>query len=262
MFKKDPFLSNASTIEQGIIITAFAARVRSGFYGHGNEIKVSLVSDALAAISKTIELVGKQSPVYRYEETYTLPVQRCIEGMRRVDSPAIPQLAVPVAVPIEMAREAYATSSTRAQATGDLGLIAFFYLLRVGEYTAPRVVVKNGRIVHATRTKQFRVINVGFFKDGKLLNRKSPLAKLLEADSATLKISNQKNGRMGQTIHHETSEGFNSCVRALARRIHHILTNGGNMHSLISTYHDGDKLNTITPDDIRRSIRQSIKTLK
>jgi hypothetical protein len=182
--------------------------------------------------------------------------------MRRLDSPAIPQLAVPVAVPIEMAREGYATSSTRAQATGDLGLIAFFYLLRVGEYTAPRVVVKNGRIVHATRTKQFRVMDVGFFKDGKLLHKKSPLAKLLEADSATLKISNQKNGRMGQTIHHKTSEGFNSCVRALARRIHHILTNGGNKHSLISTYHDGDKLNTVTPDDIRRSIRRSIKTLK
>jgi len=171
MFKKDPFLSNADTIEQGIIITAFAARVRTGFYGRGHEVKVSTVTDALAAISKTIELAGQQSPVYRHEETYTLPVQRCIEGMRRVDSPAIPQLAVPVAVPIEMARESYATSSARAQATGDLGLIAFFYLLRVGEYTAPRVVIKNGRIVRATRTKQFRVMDVGFFKNGKLLNR-------------------------------------------------------------------------------------------
>jgi hypothetical protein len=76
-----------------------------------------------------------------------------------------------------MAREGYATSSTRAQATGDLGLIAFFYLLRVGEYTAPRVVVKNGRIVHATRTKQFRVMDVGFFKDGKLLQKKIPASQ-------------------------------------------------------------------------------------
>ena len=64
--------------------------------------------------------------------------------------------------------------------------------------------------------------DVGFSKNGKILTRRSPLRQLLKSDSATLKITNQKNGRMGQTIHHESS-GDNGGVAALARRIHHIL---------------------------------------
>jgi hypothetical protein len=42
---------------------------------------------------------------------------------------------------------------------------------------------------------------VGYFKDGKVLEQTSPLDILLTSDAATIKISNQKNGRMGKTIH-------------------------------------------------------------
>eukprot|EP00957_Ditylum_brightwellii_P080014 6085061-Ditylum_brightwellii.AAC.1 len=53
------------------------------------------------SFSKTIQLAQKQSPVYREDEKYILSVERCIEGMRREDPPSIPQLAVPIEVPIE-----------------------------------------------------------------------------------------------------------------------------------------------------------------
>ena len=100
-------------------------------------MRVLSVTEALAAISKTAELAGQQSPVYRFEETYILPVQRCIEGMRRTDPPSVPQLALPVAVIIQCYATAYATKDARQKASADLSIIAFFYLLRVGEYTAP-----------------------------------------------------------------------------------------------------------------------------
>eukprot|EP00957_Ditylum_brightwellii_P095757 7296235-Ditylum_brightwellii.AAC.1 len=58
--------------------------------------------------------------------------------MRRQDPPSIPQLAVPVSVPIECHRMAYATKDIGAHAAADLALVAFFFLLRVGEYTLPR----------------------------------------------------------------------------------------------------------------------------
>ena len=54
----------------------------------------------------------------------------------------------------------------------------------------------------------------------------------MTADSATLKISNQKHGRMGQKIHQE-STGPDGAVSCLARRVHHIISNSGSDAQLI-----------------------------
>ena len=184
--------------------------------------------------------------------------------MRREDPPSIPQLAVPVAVPIECYTHAYNNNrtSTRLKATADLTLIAFFYLLRVGEYTAPRTVIRNNTIVRATRTIQFRTQDVGFWKNGKQLDRNSILSTLLTADAATLKISNQKNGRMGQTIHQESLQENYCPVKALARRISHILTNGGTADTPLCMYKETATESTVTPKDMIQLIRASVKRLK
>ena len=128
-WKEDPYLQDAPDLTRTIILTAFAARVRSGFYGRGNEIKVPSVADALASVAKTIELAGKQSPIHRAPDTYTVPIQRCLEGMRRSDPPSIPQLAVPASVPKEAHRQGYATTSPKLQATADLATIAFYLVV-------------------------------------------------------------------------------------------------------------------------------------
>lgn len=71
--------------------------------------------------------------------------------------------------------------------------------------------------------------------DGKLL---LSLDQLLEATSATLKITNQKNGRMGETIHHECTNKNTSPVKALARRVNQILKDGGTKDCLLCNYFD------------------------
>ena len=92
-------------------------------------------------------------------------------------------------------------ASVVIHATGDLVCIAFYYLLRIGEYTTKT------RRKKKTQTHQFRVKDVTFFKygkDGKL----QPLAnnakdkEVLNADAATLRISDQKNRHAGAYIHH------------------------------------------------------------
>eukprot|EP00957_Ditylum_brightwellii_P170307 12963766-Ditylum_brightwellii.AAC.1 len=84
--------------------------------------------------------------------------------MRRQDPPSIPQLAVPVSVPIECHRMAYASKDIGAQAAADLALVAFYFLFRVGEYMLPRQVKGNRVWKRATHTVQFQVGNVGFTK--------------------------------------------------------------------------------------------------
>ena len=114
-FNKDKYLDTCNEQEQIIIITAFAARVRSGHYGKGRIVKAQSVSQALAAISKTIELVGKRSPIYQTEKTYKTPVTRLLEGYRREDPPSTPQLAVPVAVPEACFKMTYKTNNPPPQ---------------------------------------------------------------------------------------------------------------------------------------------------
>ena len=260
----DPFLnpSSVSDIERDIVVGAFAALVRRGSYGRGQVIKVSGVTDALAAISKTIELAGKPSPIYRKENKYQLSIERLVEGFRRTDPPSVPQLAVPVT----LAHTAYSTSLKSADPhtrhTGLLVMVAFYYLLRVGEYTKPRTVLRSGKRVPSTRTKQFTIANVGFFKDGKILPRTSTLKNLLSADLAVLKITNQKNGMMGQTITQHATGKVMCPVRALARVVHHILSNGGTDSMLLCSYYASAAWHTVEAKDIVQRVKATAKAMK
>ena len=187
-----------------------------------------------------------------------------VEGYRREDPPAIPQLAIPITVPNACFTKALASEDPKTRASGSLIMIAFYFLLRVGEYTRPRYVNRNGERVRATRTIQFSYLNVGFFKNGKVVSRQSPLSTLLTCDSVTLKITNQKNGRMGDTIHHKTNGSPLCPIKALAHRIDHI-----NQHStdpsiedrLLCSYFENDTWGTITSTDIISLVRQSAKDL-
>ena len=71
-------------------------------------------------------------------------------------------------------------------------MVTFYCLLQVGEYTKPRFAQQDRKPVPATRTKQFATCNVGFFKEGKLIEKMTPLEVLLTSDLATLKITNKK----------------------------------------------------------------------
>ena len=186
-----------------------------------------------------------------------------MEGFRRADAPNIPQLAVPVTVPHHCFTKHVTSSNRKERTTADLVLVAFYYLLRVGEYTKPRFVKHGNQLRRATRTIQFTVGCVGFFKDGQLLPRTAPLQTLLTADSATLRIINQKNGRMGTCIHHQCSGKDSSPVKALARLVHHALSQGGSNDTLLCNYWDDAKheWKSVQSQDIINMTRQAVKDL-
>jgi len=257
----DPYLEKADDLTKAIIVMGFAARVRTGACGKGEEVKVQSVREALASVAQTLKLVNKPSFIHQDPTTYIVPVQRCLEGFRRLDPPAIPQLALPVIVPETLytsARDSlFATELDRT--IGDLSLIAFYFLLRSGEYTKPKMHKVNGVLVRATRTETFRVCDIGFWKNGQILSRHEPLDILLTADSATMKITHQKNGRMGEVVHQETT-GEVGAVAALARRVHHILKFGGAEDSPICDYYD-KQWHLVTQAQMLRRIRFIVQQL-
>ena len=168
-----------------------------------------------------------------------IPLKHIVESFRRLYPASIPQIAVPLDVPEAAIKMRYLTPNACKHATVDLTNIAFYYLLRSGEYTKRIKEKCNGKMVRATCTLQSRVCDIGFWKDNKTLSRHLPLHMLIQVDSATMKISNQKNGRTGQTLHQE-STGANGVMASLASRVHHILGNGGTKDQLICDVYDKD----------------------
>ncbi len=76
------------------------------------------------------------------------------------------------------------------EAVADLVIIAFFYLLRVGEYTT----ASNKK---AKRTIALRDCDVRLWGKGQMIPHSAGRARLLTADSATICIAHTKNGTKG-----------------------------------------------------------------
>jgi hypothetical protein len=127
--------------------------------------------------------------------------------------------------------------------------MALFYLLRPGEYCMP---AKNPR----ARTVQFRRQDVRLWKNNELLAHEAPLAILLTADAATLRIENQKNAQRGSTIHHtaRSPETTFCAVKSLARIVHRLMLLGADHLTPISLYGTGQHVVT---KDITAAIRQA-----
>jgi len=234
----DPHLSYATTPYKvrARTLTGFAARVRQGFYGRGRKILSDSARGAITAIGQTISLdTGINPTKEEHGQRLIFPIRLMMDGWRKEDPPTEKKLPVEADVPEFMAnigRQAHATPLQ--QTIGDLALIAFYFLLRIGEYTG-----KPSRN-ESKQTEQFKVKDVTFFrrdKAGQLrqLPRNAEAHLIMSANSATLKLDNQKNGWKGVCIHQHTNGDSYSCpVRALGRRILHIRENNGSQNSPLS----------------------------
>ena len=68
---------------------------------------------------------------------------------------------------------------------------------------------------------------------------------------------------MGETISHETAKDeLNGPIQVAARRLHHMLSKGGNKDSLLSDYiTENGSWDTISSAQMRNSVRRSVKIL-
>ena len=179
-----------------------------------------------------------------------------------MDPPTIKKLPVEVDVPELLSRlGSQPHANALDKAIGDLALIAFYYLLRVGEYT-----IKHARN-NTKQTVQFRMGDVTFFKQNQLgqlrqLSRLASIGDILTADSATLKLDNQKNGWKGVCIHQQINGHPIHCpVRALGRRVAHIRQNNLQLDTFLSAFFVNGQRFDVTDNDIRTSIKRAAELL-
>jgi hypothetical protein len=252
-------LTEIPTDERIELLSTFAERVRNGDYGSGNRVRASTVQVALCAIGKTFEMDGRANPTYRSEGKYWLPIERQIEGYRRQDPPAQHKLAVPVSLIEYLVELGKHSPSEKVAAICDMCTIAFYYLLRVGEYTGHRQLDRR-------RTKQFRACDITFYDSSHtIIPNTAPLDKLYTAAKAAMRITNQKNGTRGSIISHDTSHTKACPVRALARRVHSIMQHPQcTPTDIISTYYSSisHRPRPLQASDINTMVKTAVRALK
>jgi hypothetical protein len=240
-FSVDKFLVGTPQPEHIHALMAFSAKVRAGAFGQGRQIGCQSVATALRHVAQTFVLANYPDP--RSGPTagseLGLAFTRLFHSYRAEDPAPRPQLALPVSVFQDAMTHEGASLDPKAIALADLVVIAFFFLLRVGEHTPPS---GNRR----TRATQIRRKDMQFWKTqpNGLLARLSPLstlADLRQADSVTTTLDNQKNGQRDATLHHDATPSNPLCpVQACARRFVQMRTcDPTNPNAILSLYAPG-----------------------
>jgi len=133
---------------------------------------------------------------------------------KTLDPPARPQQALPSSTILWIAQTLGTATSKRLRIAADLIVLAFFFLLRVGEYTPSR---------QPRQTVPLRKADIRLWRRGRVLDHRLPLPELLAADAVTLCLENQKNGFKDATLHHTASLHPWLCpVKCSARLLHEI----------------------------------------
>jgi hypothetical protein len=131
----DPYLQDTPFAKCVHLLSGFAARVRKGYYGNGNQVKNCTVSSAITAVGQTIALACDANPTKVTRSECLLPhIQIMLDSYRKVDPPTRKKLPVQADVPELLVEQAYQSSTTQRQhATADLMMVTFYYLLWVGK---------------------------------------------------------------------------------------------------------------------------------
>jgi len=125
-------------------------------------------------------------------------------------------------------------------------VLAFFFLLRVGEYTPSSSV---------RQTVPLRRKDVKLWNDMHLIPHTADLDTLLGADAVTISLENQKNGHKNAVLHHTSSgDCFFDPVKSAARLVHEIAPKPPD--TALGTFVDEDGCTRqVLPSAIRAAVR-------
>ncbi len=145
---------------------------------------------------------------------------------------------------------------------GDLSLIAFYYLLHIGEY-----MVK-GTCNKTKQTVQFKYEDITFFKknaSGQLqcLPRDASAHLIATADGVTMKLDNQKNGWKGICVYQEANGDNCLCpIKALGQRFLHLCLHSGTGKTFLSSYWTKGAKADVTAENISRASKSAVTELQ
>jgi hypothetical protein len=137
--------------------------------------------------------------------------------------------------------------------TLDLVVVAYFFLLRVGEYTptTPR------RGQHKC-TVPLQKGDITFWHQTRVIPVDSPLERLLQADGASIKLANQKNRVKDAKVSHTPSGDPTICpCRSLARLVDTLSSLPAD--TALGTFCTATRTSQVTGREVLETVRQGAR---
>jgi hypothetical protein len=203
-------------------------------------------------MGQTFSALGTQDPRQDAHGQIDFRLQRQLRGYSRADPP--PNRVKPIPIQIlqhVMALAALASAAHGTKAIADMICLAFFFLLRPGEYTGT-----------PSETTPFTLQDVQcWIGHQRYLATTIPVADLTRVTFVTLTCTTQKNGVRGEVIGLGRSGNPHLCpVAALTRRIAHLRNHNAPVHVPLASYYTTDNApqpSLIKPAPITTALRAS-----
>jgi hypothetical protein len=249
----DPLLPNVS--DPITILQVFAQRYRHGQLHKQRQMVVRsrTVEDALRSIAQTFTGVGKIDPRLTPQGKIDFRLKRLLSSFSKQDPPPTRVKPIPVQVLRRVMLVAHAAPSNIGNlAIADMCCIAFFFLLRPGEYT-----------VSPGESTPFRLCDVQFQIGSRRLNTMlSSDAELRSATFATLTFTTQKNGVRGEVIGLGRSGHTQLCpVISLCTRVLHARSHSAAPSAPLAAYFSHGRWSHVTSGDITSTLQLAVAYL-
>ena len=247
----DALLSNLQ--DPVALLQVFAQRYRTGTIAPKSKpVRSRTVEDALRSVGQTFAGLGKPDPRLTSTGNIDFRIQRMLSSYKKKDPPPNRVKPIPVQVLRRIMAVAHAAPTPANLAIADMCSIAFFYLLRPGEYT-----------VSPSESTPFRLCDVQL----RIGNRRLDLLLATDADIrsatfATLTFTTQKNGVRGEVIGLSRSGNPQLCpVISLCNRILHARAHNADLTTPIARYFDRGRWHNVTSTHISTTLKAAVTFL-
>ena len=198
------------------ILQLFAHRYRTGALAPaGQPVRSRTVEDAIRGVGQAFTGVGALDPRLNAFGALDARLSALFRAWKKADPPPSRVNSLPLQIVHGAFQLARLSPEPVAAAAADCLVVAFYFLLRPGEYAGtPKGAADD----------LFRLQDLGLWIGSRRLDVLTcPLPDLLAATFATLTFTSQKNGVRGETIGHGRSGHPTLCpVLRLASRAHHL----------------------------------------
>jgi hypothetical protein len=184
-------------------------------------------------VGQTLAFMGTPDPRIDSHGAVDIRLKNQLRHYSKSDPP--PRRVQPIPIPVlrhlvELV-VSDATASASRKAIMDLVILAYYFLMRPGEYC---------NSTGEDSSHPFHTDEVELWLGHRELNLDTATDhELLTATFCILEFTDQKNANRGEKVGHATSGDYIFCpVRALARRIIHLRRNGAPPHTPIHCYYE------------------------
>ena len=246
----DPFLETFG--DKVPVLQVFIERVRSGeLASKGNPIRARSVEDYLRGVAQTFLSMGSNDPRLNSANKTDFRIKRMLACWKKEDPPANRVKPIPIQVIRRIAAIAanLPPDAHVLRAVADMIIVAFFFLLRPGEYTDS-----------PSDTTPFALADVQLFLGPVRLNLEtSTAAQLLAATSAALTFTTQKNGVENEVIKlGRSGDPFLCPTLAIARRVLHLRASNAPGHTPLGRVFTATGVHKVTPTLITKTLRDAV----